>query len=63
MEEGVTIKIEQAVKGIAAIDEINSTSSENMATVNIKAYQDSDMDQLLSDVKTPSIQLIHFRRC
>ena len=51
MEEGVTIKIEQAVKGIAAIDEINSTSSENMATVNIKAYQDSDMDQLLSDVE------------
>lgn len=51
MEEGVTIKIEQAVKGIAAIDEINSTSSENMATVNIKAYQDADMDQLLSDVE------------
>lgn len=51
MEEGVTIKIEQAVKGIAAIDEINSTSLENMATINIKAYQDSDMDQLLSDVE------------
>ena len=51
MEEGVTIKIEQAVKGIAAIDEINSTSSENMANVNIKAYQDADMDQLLSDVE------------
>jgi len=51
MEEGVTIKIEQAVKGIAAIDEINSTSSENIASVNIKAYQDSDMDQLLSDVE------------
>ncbi len=51
MEEGVTIKIEQAIKGIAAIEEINSTSSENTAVINIKAYQDSDMDQLLSDVE------------
>ena len=38
MEEGVTIKIEQAVKGIAAIDEINSTSSENFTSVKIKAF-------------------------
>jgi len=51
MEDGVTIKIEQAIKGIAAIEEINSTSTENMTTVSIKAYQDSDMDQLLSDVE------------
>ncbi len=51
MEEGVTIKVEQAIKGISAIDEINSTSSENMASVKIKAYQDADMDQLLSDVE------------
>ena len=50
MEEGVTIKIEQAVKGIASIDEINSTSSENFTSVKIKAFQDTDMDQLLSDV-------------
>ena len=51
MEDGVTIKVEQAIKGIAAIDEINSTSSENMASISIKAYQDADMDQLLSDVE------------
>lgn len=51
MEEGVTIKVEQAVKGIAEIEEINSTSNENMATVTIKAYTDTDMDELLSDVE------------
>ena len=51
MEDGVTIKVEQAIKGIAAIDEINSTSSENMASISIKAYQDADMDQLLSAVE------------
>lgn len=51
MEEGVTIKVEQAVKGLAAIEEINSTSGENMATITIKAYQDADMESLLSDVE------------
>ena len=51
MEEGVTIKIEQAVKGISEIEEINSNSSENMAMVTIKAYADTDMEQLLSDVE------------
>ena len=51
MEEGVTIKVEQAVKGFAEIEDINSTSNENMATVTIKAYADADMDELLSDVE------------
>ena len=51
MEEGVTIKIEQSIKGLAAIEEINSTSSENIASVRIKAYQDANMDQLLSDIE------------
>ncbi len=51
MEEGVTIKIEQSIKGLAAIEEINATSSENISSVKIKAYQDANMDQLLSDVE------------
>jgi multidrug efflux pump subunit AcrB len=51
MEEGVTIKIEQSVKGFSDIEEINSNSQENFASISLKAYQDSDMDQLLSDVE------------
>src|SRR5690606_31219573 len=51
MEEGVTIKIEQAIKGLDGIEEINSSSAENMASVDIKAYVDTDMDELLSDVE------------
>jgi len=51
MEEGVTIKIEQAVKGFSEIEEINSTSSENFASITLKAYQDTEMDQLLSDIE------------
>ncbi len=51
MEEGVTIKIEQSVKGLDGIDEINSTSAENTANVSIKAFQDTDIDELLSEVE------------
>ena len=51
MEEGVTIKVEQAVKGLEGIDEINSNSNENSASVSIKAYQDADIEELLSDVE------------
>lgn len=51
MEEGVTIKVEQSVKGLDGIEEIKSTSSENFAQITILAYQDTDMDQLLSDVE------------
>src|SRR3990170_2441558 len=35
MEEGVTIKIEEAIKSIAGIDEIVSTSSENTANISV----------------------------
>ena len=51
MEEGVTIKVEQAVKGLDGIDEINSTSAENTANVSIKAFQDTDIEELLSEVE------------
>lgn len=51
MEEGVTIKIEQALKGISGIEEIYSTSSENIASVSIVAYKDADLDEVLRDVE------------
>ena len=51
MEEGVTIKIEEAVRGINDIDEIQSVSMENTATVTIIALQGSDMDNMLQEVK------------
>ena len=51
MEQGVTIKIEQSVKGLDGIDEINSTSQENFAQVVITADADTDMEALLSDIE------------
>ena len=47
MQEGVTIKVEQAITGLDGIEEVNSSSSENFAQITIKAYVDTDMDDLL----------------
>lgn len=51
MEIGVTAKVEQALEGLPGIKEITSTSSENSAFIKIEAYEDTDMDELLTDVE------------
>lgn len=51
MEEGVTIRIEEALRSIVGIKEITSTSSENFATINIKCTYDHDVDDVLIEVK------------
>jgi multidrug efflux pump subunit AcrB len=51
MEEGVSIKIEQSIKGLKGIEHIDVTSQENSAQITVSAYQDTDMKELLSDVE------------
>lgn len=51
MEEGVTIKIEQALRGIDGVEQINSTSSENVASIQIKGFENADMDEVYKDVE------------
>lgn len=51
MEEGVTTKIEQAVEGLSGIKKITSSSEENVANIKIEAYEDTDMDEMLTDVE------------
>lgn len=51
MEEGVTSRIEEAVRGIPGIYEITSTSSENFASVQIEITGEFDIDETLIEVK------------
>ncbi len=51
MEEGVTSRIEEAVRGIVGIREITSTSSEDMTRVSIETTGEYDIDETLMDVK------------
>lgn len=52
MEEGITIKIEQALKGLSGVEEIVSSSSENTSSVTITAYTGVDLEELKQDVES-----------
>jgi len=51
MEESMTARVEQAVRGIVGIKEINSVSSENSALVTITTTGEYDLDETLTEVK------------
>ena len=51
MEEGITTRIEEAVRSIVGIKEMNSTSSENFSRVNIETTGEYDLDETLMEVK------------
>ncbi|MFK7888857.1 MAG: efflux RND transporter permease subunit [Gammaproteobacteria bacterium] len=52
VEEGVIVKVEEAVQDLNGIKKLNSTASEGSGTVSIEVNIDADIDQVLSDVKT-----------
>jgi multidrug efflux pump subunit AcrB len=51
MEEGVTSRIEEAIRGLIGIKEITSTSVENMATVSIETTAEYPINEVLQEVK------------
>lgn len=51
MEEGVTSRIEEAIRGLIGIKEITSTSVENSARVTIETSGEYPVDEVLMEVK------------
>lgn len=51
VEEGITSRVEDAIRGIVGIKEMNSVSSEGFARVTITTTGDYDLDETLADVK------------
>ncbi len=51
MEEGVTLKVEEALTSIAGIDELISTSSENSANITVVTLESYDIDEVYTEVK------------
>ncbi|MEN8227144.1 MAG: efflux RND transporter permease subunit [Bacteroidota bacterium] len=51
MEEGVTTRIEEAVRGLIGIKEITSTSVENRSTVSIETTGEYPINEILQEVK------------
>ncbi|MCF8234902.1 MAG: efflux RND transporter permease subunit [Bacteroidales bacterium] len=51
MEEGITTRVEEAIRGIVGIKEVNSTSSENFSSTVITTTGEYDIDETLMEVK------------
>ena len=51
IETGITTRIEESLNGIKGVEEINSTSSENLSRVTVEVYEGFDIDEVLQDVK------------
>ncbi|RBP51125.1 efflux RND transporter permease subunit [Arenicella xantha] len=51
MELGVAVRIEEALQGLAGIDEIRSNSREGSVSISIEVNEDYDPREILDDVK------------
>jgi len=60
IEEGIILKIEDNLKGVSGIDNIKSSSRENVGTVNVKIISGYDSALLLQDVKNAVDQINSF---
>ncbi|MBJ88570.1 MAG: hypothetical protein CMO98_01805 [Woeseia sp.] len=52
VEEGVVVKIEEAIQDIPGIEEIKSEASEGMGSVTIEVQSGRDLNEVLTEVKT-----------
>ncbi len=51
MEESITVRVEESIRGLVGIKEVTSTSSENMSSVQIETTGKYDIDETLAEVK------------
>ena len=52
VEEGVVIKVEEAIQDIQGIVEIRSRANEGVGSVTIEVSRDKDINEVLTEVKT-----------
>lgn len=62
VEEGIILKIEEELEGIAGIDRVSSTSSPSLAAVAVELTEDADADVLLGLVKNAVDKINNFPR-
>lgn len=60
IEEGITLKVEDNLKGVSGIDRVTSTSSENSASIRVEITTKADANIVLQDVKNAVDQISNF---
>ncbi len=51
VEEGITIKIEDNLEGVAGIDRVTSSSKENLALIHVELEESAEPNKLLVEIK------------
>jgi multidrug efflux pump subunit AcrB len=51
VEEGVVVKIEEAIQDVKGVKTIRSTAMEGVGTVTVELTNDTDLDEALNDIK------------
>ncbi|MEM7079419.1 MAG: efflux RND transporter permease subunit, partial [Pseudomonadota bacterium] len=51
VEEGVCVRIEEALEGITGVERISSTATEGVCAVTVELFEDANATNTLSDVK------------
>ena len=52
VEEGVVIKVEEAIQDVDGIEKLVSSASEGVGTVTAEVSRDADLNEVLSEIKT-----------
>lgn len=52
VEEGVVVRIEEAIQDLEGIDQLSSTAAENSGTVLVELVEGTDTQKMLNDVKS-----------
>ena len=60
VEEGVCVKIEEAIQGLEGIKKITSTASEGRGTVSVELVVGYDIRKLLDDIRSRVDQILTF---
>ena len=60
VEEGITVRVEEAIRGLSGIKEFTSTSYENYSQVDIEINGFSDIDEMLMEIKNAVDGIISF---
>ncbi|WP_294346382.1 efflux RND transporter permease subunit [Prosthecochloris sp.] len=60
IEEGITLKIEDELKGVTGIERVTSVSAENTATITVELLQNYDANVLLQEVSNAVDQISSF---
>lgn len=60
VEDGIVVPIEEAVQGVAGIDQVDSVASENMGSVVVTLSRGANAEQVLRDVQAKVDQIIGF---